>query len=111
MSKRYPFCCNHCDKDDIVSKDDLIKHYRKEHQDNAYGLWDILGTTGDAFADNAMEHVEKGHAEIGRRLTDAENKARAYDELVPRFQVLGRALRIVTDAAETAWDAERKVKK
>lgn len=57
MSKKdFDYRCSVCGAD-IRSKKELIRHFRIDHPDNPFGLYDILGTIGDPFADAALKQV------------------------------------------------------
>lgn len=79
-----------------------IKHWRTAHPDDGYGCWDSLGSIGDAFSTQVIEHYREKLKRSDDKLRAAEEKAKAYDALVPRFRSLGRFLRASKDAYDAA---------
>ena len=51
MAKQYRCGCGV----DVSNKKALIKHYQEVHPDDAYQLYDQIGTIGDKFADLALQ--------------------------------------------------------
>lgn len=105
MGSKSQFRCNNCEA--LVKGDSaLIAHYRSEHPEDGWGLWDIIGETGDAFADGAMQHLaakfQSRSDEWERERLELKAKADAYDKHVPRFNKLARAMSIIEQVLETA---------
>lgn len=92
------FRCNACHVGQ-VSEAAMIAHYRKEHPEQGYSLWGAIGKLGDPFADGAMETLSEYRSARIKMLEEERvelaAKAKAYDELVPRWNRLAKAVQIV----------------
>jgi hypothetical protein len=101
--KRKNYRCNQCgDAAMFNTTAQMIAHYRKEHPEDGYGLWDAIGDLGDKFANGAVEGMRERARALQERLTKAEAKAKAYDALVPRYDALIRCVQIIKPALESA---------
>lgn len=107
--KRMDWCCNACDEP-LPNEDAVIAHYRREHKEDGWGLWNICGKTGDAFADTTVNHLWQRLKDEGVKLQAAQSKAEAYDKLLERWNALCRALQIGNSAMEAYRDAYEKTK-
>ena len=94
MSTRYKYACGCCDWQFVTMKE-TIAHYRKEHPDSGYSCWDCIGDLGDPLANSALEGMRERLLAQATRLDEARAKAKAYDELRPRFDKIARALQVV----------------
>lgn len=111
--KRLDWCCNICDEPRRLfgTLKEVIAHYRKEHPDNGYGLWEIGGDLGDRFSNTAMEEMKRIHREQSEALQRSLGKAKAHDALLERWNALCRALQIGQSALEAYSDAYERGKK
>ena len=111
--KRLDWCCNICDEPRKLfgSLAEVIKHYRKNHPDSGYSLWDIGGDLGDRLANSAVKELQDRLLADGERLRECQAKAKSYDELRERFGALCRALQIGHSAMEAyreSWEKDKK---
>lgn len=99
MAKEWRCTCGYeCD-----TKKQLISHYRDLHPDNAWGLFDQIGTVGDAFMDKALaDSRARVAAEMQRNA-----RMKDYDDLVRRYNVLARTYRIIAEAIEQAAEVQK----
>ena len=91
--KRMDWVCNNCDEP-LPTKDAVIAHYRREHPEDGWGLWDICGETGDKFADSTANAIWQKLKDQNVQLSEARSKAEAYDKLLAQWNALCRALHI-----------------
>jgi hypothetical protein len=109
--KRMDWVCNNCDEP-LPSKDAVIAHYRREHPDDGYGLYDICGDVGDPLGTSGLKRMWAERAKYMQTEADARAKAKLYDELLAKWNGLCRALHIGREAMNAYRDAyEREEKK
>lgn len=92
------------------TKAQLIAHHRREHPEDAYGLWDMCGDLGDAFANSAMKTLEEKNKNSLQRFHETEATAKAYAELTDRYTALIHAVRIGDEALQMYRDRFEKQK-
>ncbi len=110
--KRLDWCCNICDEPRklFASLREVVTHYRKEHPDEGYSLWDIGGDLGDRIGNSAMNNMRERVQAAEKRMREVESKAKQYDTLRDRFSALCRALQIgysAMDAYRDAWEKDK----
>jgi hypothetical protein len=95
MASKKNFKCNHCDEDVFFATERaMIAHYRDKHPDDAYGLWDAIGTTGDDFADKCIERMRENR-QAERDMQGKFITSQQYDDLVAKHDALVRKLEII----------------
>lgn len=96
--------CNICDEPEALfhTRPQMIAHYRKQHPQDGYNLWDAIGELGDAFSNKAMADLRFAMGTGREQLAKAEGKAKAYDDLVRRYNALIRAVQIIKPAVDGA---------
>lgn len=105
--------CNDCEYG-FAGKKAFIAHYRKEHPENGYGLWDAIGDLGDEFANGAMRTLQERNKHFlseQQELLLSRTKVNEHAILVERFNQLAEHMRILHSVAELAASSDRKFKK
>jgi hypothetical protein len=117
MSKKSSnYRCN-CGKE-LDSKKEMIEHYRQNHPNDPFGLYDMLGTIGDSFADHAIQisrqhwhdvrdRTEKIEADLKDTKAAYEKVAFAYKQLANAGSAAINALMNANDAIDLAFDKSK----
>lgn len=88
-----------CDAE-FSNKAAFIRHYRRQHPEEADGCYDQCGSTGDAFADKMIEQMRSNNHERVKEYDKLKAKAELYDKLLVRFNALVAACQIGRSAME-----------
>jgi len=108
--KSMPFRCLICSKN-VKTEEGLIRHYHKKHPNEAAMLYETLGTTGNAFADQLAHELSGALADANKRFIDLKVKNAAleikYEDVINKSNVLARA---ITSIGNTAIIAETAIK-
>ncbi len=108
MAKKHSkYECSIC-HEKIDNKKKFIDHYKEEHPQEGYLLYDSIGTTGDAFTDNIILHfrkkidgLEKNAVRDKTAISNIESKYREVTEkhnlLVFRYGKVASTISVITE--------------
>jgi hypothetical protein len=110
MSKKpkYKHACNVC-SEEFKTKEELIKHHRKDHPEHSINLYNAFGTTGDPYADTLVAHLTNNNSRRDLEINDLRTKYAAleadYKKLQNKFEVAVKAIQVVELTLENAHTA------
>jgi hypothetical protein len=90
-----------CGKE-IATEKKMIEHYKAEHPDNPWGLWDQIGTIGDPWADKAMAVYRDKLAHYMKKCDEHYAKAKECDAAVARYNRMARCFNLISGAIDLA---------
>lgn len=83
-----------CDKE-FDDRQYFINHAHREHADNAWLLWDALGTTGYPFADQICKRLTEDLRTSRLKVTDVERLKNERDEFLKLAQNAQKDLMLI----------------